>query len=554
MVQQMTNSGSGQKRKEIDIAVVGAGVAGTYCCWRLKTGQSAEGRPRREPILFEMSDRIGGRLFSVNVPDIPSIKGELGGMRFLETQRMVCSIAKHLNLGVSDFPMGGLLNISTLRGVRLRAACFTEYPELVPYRLLPGERGLAPGDLLVKAIKTVIPCATTLSPEQWEPIKQTSRWNGDHLYNWGLWNVLLSTNHNAPGNPPVLSSEAYALLYEGGGYESLVDNWNCAEAFQYLLADFPREAKYKRLLPGFQTLPETLAQKFEAAGGKIKKNHRLLSFVHKQADDDIVIDLDVRNEETSETCCYTAKALILAMPQRSLQMLECQTEILQKKEVQELLKAVMPMPAYKALVGYPTPWWKEKLGITAGRSTTDLPIRQVYYMDSAPSPDTQSLMLASYNDGRTDSFWSPLWERGKAEKKYPLRASAIGRPVRRLLPQEQAELAPKDFVETLHTLTSAMHQLALDEIPEPYFARVKDWTDDPFGAGWHFWRAGIKVWDVLPKVRQPIAGIPIYICGEAYTNQQGWVEGALISAEHVVRKYGLNPPDWLEPQNYYLGP
>ena len=126
--------------------------------------------------------------------------------------------------------------------------------------------GLGPGDLLVKAIETVIPNATSLTPQEWEEVKQTTTWNGDFLYNWGLWNVLLSKNNDARGNPPVLSSEAYALLYDGGGYESLVDNWNCAEAFEYLLIDFPRSAQVspadqglsdaaQRLLPSSSWMP-----------------------------------------------------------------------------------------------------------------------------------------------------------------------------------------------------------------------------------------------------------------------------------------------------------
>ena len=157
--------------------------------------------------------------------------------------------------------MGGPLNIATLRGARLRNAAF-EYPQIVPYRLLPGEQGHGPGDLLVKAIETVIPNATKLTPQQWEDVKQTTMWNGDHLYNWGLWNVLLSKNSTAAGNPSVLSSEAYDMLFDGGGYELLVDNWNCAEAFEYLLVDFPRDAKYLQLTKGYQTLPQKLAEKF----------------------------------------------------------------------------------------------------------------------------------------------------------------------------------------------------------------------------------------------------------------------------------------------------
>jgi hypothetical protein len=36
--------------------------------------------------------------------------------------------------------------------------------------------------------------------------------------------------------------------------------------------------------------------------------------------------------------------------------------------------------------------------------------------------------------------------------------------------------------------------------------------------------------------------MPLSICGEAWSLQQGWIEGALQTAEQVlVRKYGLAP-------------
>ena len=112
----MAQSDSDDDREQIDIAVVGAGVAGTYCCWRLQAAQNG-----RKAVLFEMSKRIGGRLWSVPIPSIPGVMGELGGMRFLSLQRMVVSLTKYLGLPTSDFPMGGPLNIATLRGVRLRS-------------------------------------------------------------------------------------------------------------------------------------------------------------------------------------------------------------------------------------------------------------------------------------------------------------------------------------------------------------------------------------------------------------------------------------------------
>jgi hypothetical protein len=40
-----------------------------------------------------------------------------------------------------------------------------------------------------------------------------------------------------------------------------------------------------------------------------------------------------------------------------------------------------------------------------------------------------------------------------------------------------------------------------------------------------------------------MSGVPVYICGEAYSHQQGWVEGALATTESMLQKHlGLAPP------------
>ena len=63
--------------------------------------------------------------------------------------------------------------------------------------------------------------------------------------------------------------------------------------------------------------------------------------------------------------------------------------------------------------------------------------------------------------------------------------------------------------------------------------------DDPFGGGWNSWNIGVKSWDVKKKVTQPIKGCPLYICGEAYSDAQGWVEGALQTADIVLARLGI---------------
>merc|ERR1712014_200519 len=84
------------------------------------------------------------------------------------------------------------------------------------------------------------------------------------------------------------------------------------------------------------------------------------------------------------------------------------------------------------------------------------------------------------------------------------------------------------------------------EIPEPYVSAYKDWTEDPYGGGYHAWCANHKVWDVMPFMRHAFEDERVFIVGEAYSDQQGWVEGAFCVSEHIMReKFGLTCPDWL---------
>src|SRR5436305_12089102 len=87
---------------DLDVASVGGGVAGVYTAWRL-----ARAQPNLRIRLFEMSDRIGGRLRSVAFPQAPHLVGEVGGMRFLEAQKHVFNVVNQLGLPKRGYPLLG---------------------------------------------------------------------------------------------------------------------------------------------------------------------------------------------------------------------------------------------------------------------------------------------------------------------------------------------------------------------------------------------------------------------------------------------------------------
>ena len=102
----------------MDIAIIGGGVSGAYTAYRLMKANPNEspvlkrllelsGREQLDVRLFELSDRIGGRLWSINMPGLPNIPAEMGGMRFLKSQQNVYGLCTtELKLEVSSFNFG----------------------------------------------------------------------------------------------------------------------------------------------------------------------------------------------------------------------------------------------------------------------------------------------------------------------------------------------------------------------------------------------------------------------------------------------------------------
>jgi choline dehydrogenase-like flavoprotein len=192
--------------KPIDVAVVGAGVSGVYAAWRLKTAS-----PDRSVIIFEASDRVGGRLLSVRPPGIPDMVAELGGMRILpEVQPHIKRLLEVLNqqlpadrrIDTFEFPVDQPQNLAYLRGRYLRLSDFARHPDKVPYALTFLERGLGPGALLLSAIEQVVPGVTRpgLTEGQRRQRAREAEFRGVPLYQQGFWNVLAR----------VLSGEAYS--------------------------------------------------------------------------------------------------------------------------------------------------------------------------------------------------------------------------------------------------------------------------------------------------------------------------------------------------------
>ena len=536
----------------LDVAIVGGGVSGVYSGWRLRESPPNQSqllqawavqRPdgKLKVSLFERSERIGGRLLSVTPPGMPSLRAELGGMRYLSTQIIVRSLVENkLQLKTYDFPVDSPQNIAYLRGIRLRNEDLSN-PEKLPYHLNWQERGKTVGTLITEAIDQILPGALKMSYAELLEKKKTAEFDGKKLYQQGFWNVL----------DRVMSSEAYEFIRQAGGYDTTLSNWNAADAIPWYLADFGPDAKYIGFVDGFQSVPLRLKEEFLKVGGDIEMNHELRSFKQVTlADDSQGIELLFNNGKTVQ-----CRRLILAMPRRSLELLEQTGPVLNSsnEKVHQMIRSVSPKPLLKIFLAYHYPWW-QAAGVNKGKSNTDLPVRQCYYFGTqgdqigADQSNRNSLMMASYDDGRSINFWIGMRKEREmlADKDYQLFQAEADISNASSNDNWRKYQAPRAIVEELQRQLQEIHDL--EYLPQPYDAAYMDWGVDPYGGGYNLWKIHAKSWEIIPKMIQPVENVPVYICGEAYSDSQGWVEGALETSEMMLQQhFSLSPPNWLIP-------
>jgi monoamine oxidase len=537
---------------DLDVAVVGGGVSGAYSAWRLQQEQGAKARIA----LFEYSDRIGGRLYTVTMPGLPHVKAEVGGMRYIPDQHiMVADLVKHLGLATKNFPMGAPkpvfanCNIFYLRGRHLRLHELAD-PSKVPYNLAWSERGLGPTNLQVQVMNNIYPGMGNLSLCDLMKLKVF----GQPLWKYGFWDLMYR----------VLSNEGYQFMRDAGGYDANVANANAVT--QLPATEYSDTTQFLTLRDGYDQLPITLADRFNKLpgglpkGGKVLMNHRLAAIEIAKGRSEYPYTLIFRPTVTTE--CRTgdnergadikvrAKKIILGMPRRSLELVE--SEFFEDPWLKANIPSVLIQSAFKLFLAYESPWWRA-LGLVAGRAVTDLPIRQTYYFGTEAEqegglPFMNSLLMASYNDISTVPFWKGL-ESGAPYQGY--RPSCLEKGVTNVMPKTEFP-ATTQMVEIANRQVAEVH--ALPDLPMPYSAVYHTWNEDPYGGGWHEWKANYRLDEIMCRMRKPVPAHDIHIVGEAYSYGQGWVEGALDTAESTLQEFfGLKRPQWLK-KDYALMP
>jgi monoamine oxidase len=492
---------------DLDVAIIGGGVSGAYAAWRLR-----QERPHLRIRLFEASGRIGGRLHSVAFPEAPHLVAEAGGMRFLKAHAHVSGLIDRLGLPARLYPIDRDPNRVLLRGKNFSQADIAAGRARFPYRVPDKDQTPAAG-YFGRAIANVLPNALHMTPADWRKIRAGYKFRGRALRDWKNRDLLLAG----------MSGEELALAEDVSGYDDWIEGETGLDEMDYFFVHDDESKPFYTLAGGYQRLPLTLAEQARAAGAGVSTNTRLVSLVGGPGGHRLTLR-DAAGRQTE----LGAARVILALPRRGLERIENFPAARTDANFARLIASVTPIPASKSLLLYKRPWWRDH-GIVEGRSITDLPARQFYCLGSETtrlaSEDTNGYgVLMAYSDLKSIAAWKHL-----VASPDPSGFTELGgdSPLAREVHREAALVLGRADLK-------------------PLAARFQDWSADPYGGGWHYYALGHDGVADAAAMLKPLPDRELYVCGEAYSLAQGWVEGALERAETLLQRYfGLHAPAWL---------
>ncbi len=513
----------------IDIAIIGAGISGLYAAYRLSHAvpnsspvlQNLLNQSKQEKLdieIFDENSRVGGRIWTITLPEFGDLKVEMGAMRFVGGHENVFGLAQQeLALPIENADFMGHRYFDYLRGKQIPFSAYSDNPAAIPYQLAPDEQGKTPGELYVYAVHQVVPTLKTAEDRfaMLRALRNASYPNAEGvqipLYQWRTQDLLRS----------VLSEEGFQLLYDAFGFESLLDDGNAYDTFVAFYQGNYVAGAYYRFVDGYQALPNALADRFIENGGLVHLNHRLIALNEIQNSDGetlIALQLEVLNDHKNIVETRYARKVILTISKEAIFSLAQDSMLFAEPEIVEILRSVTAYPASKLFFVYREPWW-EALGLTKGVVHTDLPLGALYYFDAN---DQGALLLASYRDG-IKSTWSPL---------------DINDP-EAIIQHAQQQLQDIHGIET---------------IPLPEKVLYADWMPLPFGGAWYLWQPGVRSWELMSTVRRPYENSALFIASSSYAESSGWVESVINNTEKLLEtEFAMVRPAWLE-EDYYLAP
>jgi len=444
-----------------DIAVVGGGIAGLYCCLRAPRGTRIA--------LFEATGRIGGRL---ETSLTGGFQAEWGSMRFdPERQHTMGKLIKELGLETEPFPEYNSPPVDE---------------RMARYGFRKDERGLNALELYTLGIARVLNKPETglleTSEEELEHLRRRGTHRNGYLWEQGVWHALAD----------VLSYDAVKyIMTDGSFFHGIHENPGVAGSMITWVKMLQMSKFLKGVKGGMQSIAASMLQRVTDRGVMVRKKHSLQGLAPLRGN---AVTLSFNTGE------FTADHVILAMPSSALKALRGIPE-----DMRALLDSVIEIPLLKCFFVVKDPWWQENI---PNSGVQNFPARELHYYKQ----DTKGMVMV-YADRPGVNFWT----QHVASRSHDRAETGCNQHL------------PMLFAERMNIDPASITAYG-----------IRDWTRPPYGAGVHLWKPGIEFWKVSEALEAfpLLEGSPrnVHICGEAFSDYQGFMEGAVRSADRALTK------------------
>jgi monoamine oxidase len=510
-------------------------------------------------IVVEKSGRTGGRLqtTTVGIKDpknnntVIEVKDEEGGMRFVPDGVGMGNLWKLIksfdSIKTVPFVMGDSNNKYFFRG---QSFTFGDAESGNIWKLLydmaPNEQNKKPTDVLSAVMNEILTqngnAELPNTPEKWIDFRNKFTYKDPTgkpipINQWGFWSMLRCYG---------MTEECITWLNHAIGFMGPFDSFINAGSGLQIIFDFPAAVSFLTLEKGYESLPNAIAEDIKKMGGEIITGENISSLT-KEADGFAAM---------GSSTTYHAKKIILAIPKGPLKKIMDTTPFITKnKNFVSAVHSVQNMELSKVGLYFSERWWHakpekkntkgkvsakneigSKINLTNGPSFTDLPLGSVYCFSQFPNDPvadnnyTGPAALTLYTDFIRGNFWKEMQNIGPIYSP-----KGVSQP-------------PNTYPASANLVNEVLKQLkmllGLDEsstIPMPVLSTYRVWGENEsyhtgdFGYGYHQYRINIDdANDVYKHIVSPTENV--FVCNEAWSPEQGWVEGSLIMSDMVMQQ------------------
>ena len=254
-------------------------------------------------------------------------------------------------------------------------------------------------------------------------------------------------------------------------------------------------------------------------------------------------DLGLKDDTVS------AKRVVLALPPKAVENIFMELENTGDRDILfRICRSVVGFQMTKINLYFKDDWWNKVKGVRMfGPNITSLPCASIYpfYSDCKKRGcevcdkcinDQCPAALTIYCDVNNSEFWSGLQSLGHKfqsplQECHPDILPASESVVHEAL-KELKEVFNVDGYITRPILTSYRCWGGEDNIANFDASRGQQNTN--FGYAVHMWRIGVDDYKIRKKVAKPLQDKKLYMCNEAWSEYQSWVEGSLLSTQTAV--------------------